>query len=173
MMQTQQWKEQGPLLAVPVAATGGTGISTRLVAECGVMHAPCSHNPDRPWPSAGTIYGCALINRPHRRCSRDTTNRPPGWPKTRRNAAAPNTKKVITSKALDAFNKAPGTDAAYNRGNALAKLGDYQQAIAAYDEALEVQPGMEDAAANKAAVEALLKEQQQQQSSRVNRTSRE
>jgi Ca-activated chloride channel family protein len=51
----------------------------------------------------------------------------------------------------------PGADAAYNRGNALAKAGDYDAAIAAYDEALRRQPGMEDAIANKRAVEAAKK----------------
>jgi Ca-activated chloride channel family protein len=51
----------------------------------------------------------------------------------------------------------PGADAAYNRGNALAKAGDYDAAIAAYDEALRQQPGMEDAIANKRAVEAAKK----------------
>ena len=51
----------------------------------------------------------------------------------------------------------PGADAAYNRGNALAKAGDYDAAIAAYDEALRQQPGMADAIANKRAVEAAKK----------------
>ena len=51
----------------------------------------------------------------------------------------------------------PGADAAYNRGNALAKASDYDAAIAAYDEALRQQPGMEDAIANKRAVEAAKK----------------
>ena len=45
----------------------------------------------------------------------------------------------------------------YNRGNALAKTGQYPQAIAAYDEALRRQPGMADALANKRAVEAAMK----------------
>jgi Ca-activated chloride channel family protein len=45
-------------------------------------------------------------------------------------------------------------DAAYDLGNALAKQGDYDQAIAAYDEALNLRPGMPDALANKRAVEA-------------------
>jgi Ca-activated chloride channel homolog len=47
----------------------------------------------------------------------------------------------------------------YNRGNALAKAGRYPQAIAAYDEALRRQPRMEDALANKRAVEAAMKRQ--------------
>lgn len=49
----------------------------------------------------------------------------------------------------------------YNRGNALAKAGQYQQAIDAYDEALRRQPGMADAIANRRAVEAAMKRQQQ------------
>ncbi len=48
----------------------------------------------------------------------------------------------------------PGADAAYNRGNALARQGEFDAAIAAYDDALRLQPDMEDAAANRAAVEA-------------------
>jgi Ca-activated chloride channel family protein len=51
----------------------------------------------------------------------------------------------------------PGADAAYNRGNALARQGEYDAAIAAYDEALRLQPGMADAIANRKAVEAAKK----------------
>lgn len=53
----------------------------------------------------------------------------------------------------------------YNRGNALAKAGQYPQAIEAYDEALRKQPGMPDALANKRAVEQAMKRQQQSSSS--------
>ena len=45
----------------------------------------------------------------------------------------------------------------YNRGNALAKAGRYPEAIAAYDRALQREPGMPDALANKRAVEAMMK----------------
>jgi Ca-activated chloride channel family protein len=54
----------------------------------------------------------------------------------------------------------------YNRGNALAKAGQYPQAIKAYDEALRRQPGMADALANKRAVEAAMKHRQQQSKSK-------
>lgn len=47
-------------------------------------------------------------------------------------------------------------DADYNRGNALARQGRYADAIAAYDEALKAIPDMEDAIANRRAVEAAM-----------------
>lgn len=50
----------------------------------------------------------------------------------------------------------PGADAAYNRGNALARAGRLEEALAAYDRALELEPGMEDALANRATVEQAL-----------------
>lgn len=50
-------------------------------------------------------------------------------------------------------------DAAYNRGNALARTGRLQEALEAYDQALRRQPGMEDAVANRAVVEAALRRQ--------------
>lgn len=58
--------------------------------------------------------------------------------------------------ALQAWQGLPGATAAYNRGNALARLGRYEDAIAAYDEALRAQPGMEDAIANRQAVQAAM-----------------
>ncbi len=50
----------------------------------------------------------------------------------------------------------PGAQAAYNRGNALARAGRLEQALEAYDEALRLEPGMEDAIANRALVEQAL-----------------
>lgn len=56
-----------------------------------------------------------------------------------------------------AWRGVPGAEAAYNRGNALAKAGRYEEAIAAYDQALRARPGMEDAIANRRAVEAAMR----------------
>ncbi|GAA5079009.1 VWA domain-containing protein [Lysobacter panacisoli] len=63
--------------------------------------------------------------------------------------------------AAQRYERVDSADSHYNRGNALAKAGEYPQAIAAYDEALKRAPGMEDAIANKRAVEAAMKRQQQ------------
>ncbi len=54
-------------------------------------------------------------------------------------------------------------DANYNRGNALAQLKRYPQAIAAYKSALQQRPEMADAQANLKLVEQLQRPQQQQQ----------
>lgn len=58
--------------------------------------------------------------------------------------------------AAQAWSKLDDATAHYNRGNALALSGDLQGAIAAYDEALQRQPGFEDALANRQLVEDLL-----------------
>lgn len=51
----------------------------------------------------------------------------------------------------------------YNLGNALARQGKYDEAIAAYDHALKQSPAMPDAVANRAAVDAARKRKSQQQ----------
>ena len=65
--------------------------------------------------------------------------------------------------ALDAFAAQADVDAEYNQGNALAQLQRYEDAIAAYDRALQQQPEMADALHNKAEVEKLLQQQEQEQ----------
>ena len=52
-------------------------------------------------------------------------------------------------RAIERFSTVGGAEGQYNLGNALAKAGRYDDAIAAYDRALELQPGMKDAAFNR------------------------
>lgn len=56
-----------------------------------------------------------------------------------------------------------GETNAYNRGNALARSGEWQQAIKAYDEALKQQPSDRDALFNRDLLEKLLQQRQQGQ----------
>ncbi|MGY0505090.1 VWA domain-containing protein [Luteimonas sp. e5] len=60
------------------------------------------------------------------------------------------------ARAAELYARLPGADAQYNLGNALAKGGQLAQAIEAYDRALQLQPQMEDARANRAAVERAM-----------------
>ncbi len=61
--------------------------------------------------------------------------------------------------AEKAFAAAPGPVADYNRGNALAKQQRYEEALAAYQRALEADPQMADATANEEAVRQWLQQQ--------------
>ncbi|MGB5474131.1 MAG: VWA domain-containing protein [Gammaproteobacteria bacterium] len=65
--------------------------------------------------------------------------------------------------ALKSFAASDTAQGDYNRGNALAQLGRYQDAIDAYDEALAKNPTLADASHNRQELEKLLKQQQQQQ----------
>lgn len=65
------------------------------------------------------------------------------------------------AEAAAAFAERDSADAHYNRGNALAKAGKLDEALKAYDQALQRQPDMADAKANKALVEQLTEQQQQ------------
>lgn len=59
--------------------------------------------------------------------------------------------------AEEAWRDLPGAEAAYNRGNALAKQGRYDEAMAEYDRALQQRPGMRDAVENRQRVEQARK----------------
>lgn len=69
-------------------------------------------------------------------------------------------------QALEYWQNNDSDNGYYNRGNALANLGKLQEAISAYDQALQKNPDHEDAAYNKKQLEELLeqKEQDSQQS---------
>ncbi len=56
------------------------------------------------------------------------------------------------------------TENLYNLGNALARLGEFETAIDAYEQVLEVNPGNEDAQYNRDLLKELLDQQQQSES---------
>ncbi|MGV8837543.1 vWA domain-containing protein [Cellvibrio sp.] len=66
-------------------------------------------------------------------------------------------------EAAKNFAQSDSADAHYNRGNALAKANKLPDAIKAYDQALKLNPELEDAKKNRKLVEDLLKQQQQNQ----------
>ena len=65
--------------------------------------------------------------------------------------------------AADRFNQGDSAADHYNRGNALARNGDLEAALDAYDTALERQPDLNQALQNRQLVEQLLRQQQAQQ----------
>lgn len=67
------------------------------------------------------------------------------------------------STAVETLETVEDAEGLYNKANALARTGQYEAAIAAYDRALELMPGHEDAQYNRDLIEQTLKEQQQKQ----------
>ena len=66
--------------------------------------------------------------------------------------------------AIAGFSSENTADAHYNRGNALALNGNYQEAIAAYDIAIAIDANHEDAIHNKEIVEKLLQQEESEAS---------
>jgi Ca-activated chloride channel family protein len=67
------------------------------------------------------------------------------------------------SNALSAWMNEDSADAHYNRGNALAQMGELDAAIQAYDQALNLDPDMEDAQFNRDLLQQTKDQQQQEQ----------
>lgn len=73
---------------------------------------------------------------------------------------AANYKSQNYEAAIAAFSADPTADGHYNRGNSLALAGNYEEAIAAYDVAIALEPDNLDAIANKEIIEQLLEQQE-------------
>ncbi|EGW23090.1 vWA domain-containing protein [Methylobacter tundripaludum] len=66
-------------------------------------------------------------------------------------------------KALESLKSSKSASGAYNQGNALAKAGQLEEAIKAYEKALAINPNDADAKHNKEVVEKELEKQKQEQ----------
>lgn len=77
--------------------------------------------------------------------------------------ATANYKAENYTEAEKNFKQSDSADGHYNRGNALAKAGKYDEAIEAYNSALEKHQNMEDAKFNKQLIEQLKQQQDQQE----------
>ena len=159
-LQAQKWKGQGPLLAVlilPIAA-----LAFRRGWVLGILVCAGTLVPPQP---AMALSWDALWQRRDQQAAQalqeglyDQAAELAADPARRGSALY---RQGEYEQAAQVFDRASGADGAYNRGNALARLGRYEEAISAYDRALEIQPGMQDALANKAAIEAHLNRQKQ------------
>ena len=156
-----RWRDRGPwfvLLLLPLALAGFRR-GWLLVLACSIAWpgAPAhAMSLDDFWQRPDQQAAAALARGDAKRAADVAAT--PAW----RGGAA--YRGGDYTRALEAYAQTHDADGAYDRGNALAKLGRYQEAIAAYDEALRLAPGMEDARANRKAVEDFLKRQQEKSS---------
>ena len=66
-------------------------------------------------------------------------------------------------QAMESFSKVGSPDGHFNRGNALARLGKFEDALAAYEAALSENPDHEDARFNAELIRELMRQQASQQ----------
>jgi Ca-activated chloride channel homolog len=162
-LQTDAWRSRSPwlvLLLLPLAALAFRrgwllGVILLVAATAAPPQPAMASTWDDLWTRRDQQAAQALAAGEHARAAELATD-----PRQRGTAQY---RAGHYKEALEDFNQASGPDAAYNKGNALARLGRYQEAIAAYDQALAAQPHMDDAQHNKAAVEALLRQQEKQE----------
>jgi Ca-activated chloride channel family protein len=155
-----QWREEGPsllLALLPLAALAFRRGWLIPVLACVVLLPPAPG-----W----ALDWDALWQRPDQRAARAyaagdpaaaaSAFQDPAW------RAAARYRAGDYGGALGDLAGLAGPEADYNRGNALARQGELDEAIAAYERALEQDPSLEDAQAN---LELLrrLKEQQERQ----------
>jgi Ca-activated chloride channel family protein len=160
--QADRWREQGPwllLLLLPLAALAfRRGWLAPLVLVAFLTPPPEAHalgwkdlwlRPDQ--------QAERLLQKGRTREAAEIFRRP-DW------RAAAQYEAGDYRQALETLKKVQDARTAYNKGNALAKLGELEQAVEAYDRALEEAPQDEDARHNRDLVKRLLDRKKQQQS---------
>lgn len=159
---SEQWQSEGPwlvILLLPLAALAfrrGWLLSVVLVTGVALPPAPVmALEWDDLWQRRDQQTAEALQAEDYARAVELATN-----PAQKGTAAY---RQADFETALEAFAQTNDADGAYNRGNSLAHLGRYQEALEAYDDALKLQPDMEDAKANRDEIKKLLQQQEENQ----------
>ena len=159
--ETDRWREFGPwliLLILPIVAFGfRRGYLAILV--CVLVQMPddaMAFEWDDLWLNKNQQAMRALDSEQAELASELFNNKE--W------KAAANYRKGDYATVEELLNEQDDTRSIYNRANAIAKQGRYEEAIAAYDEVLESKPEHEDAIFNRDLIIKELEKQQQQQS---------
>jgi Ca-activated chloride channel family protein len=162
-IQTEVWKELGPWILLGVLPLGALAFRRGWLLTLALLAGSWAWSPepvmasswDDLWQRPDQQAAAALEAGEHEK-ARDLAKQP-----EQRGTAS--YRLGDYQAAAEDFAAVDQADAHYNRGNALAKAGRLEEAVSAYERALAQEPGMEDAAYNKALIEDYLKKQQQQE----------
>jgi Ca-activated chloride channel family protein len=155
-----QWAEKGPwllLLALPLAALT---FRKGLLCVALLLMLPLPKNSyalgwQDLWQTKDQQAQQAYKSQDYAKAAEQFEN--PDW------KAAAHYKAGEYDKALESLKSSQSESSAYNLGNALAKAGQLEEAVKAYEKALAVNPGNADAKHNKEVVEKELEKQKQDQ----------
>lgn len=157
-MRGDEWQDRGPWLLLPLLVLAALAFRRGWLVVLALALLPALPMPAQAaswrdlWQRPDQQAAAALARGDAKQAL--ALARDPAW----RGAAA--YRAGDYAAAAKALQSVPGSDGAYNRGNALARDGKYADAIHAYDEALERDPKNADAAANRKAVEDWLRQHQ-------------
>ncbi len=145
-LQTEVWREEGPWLVLALLPLAALAFRRGHLAVALMLLAPLPRGAQALdwaglWARPDQQASRALTQGDARRAARLYTD--PAWKAVAQYRAGDYQQAVQTLEGLDT------AQAWYNKGNALARLGRYPQAIAAYEEALRRDPRLEDARYNR------------------------
>jgi len=163
--ETDVWYEEGPwllLLIIPFAAyTFRKGlIFTLLIFILPTPQPAHAFEWSDLWKNKDQ-RGQSALNKGDAKLAADLFNNPQ-W------KSAAQYKAGEYQQAADLLKGIDNSEANYNRGNALAKTGNFNEAIKAYNRTLELDPDHEDARFNKQLIEKAQQEQEKQQQNSEN-----
>jgi Ca-activated chloride channel family protein len=153
-----QWREEGPWLLLAVVLLAAVGFRRGWLSPLLLLVLVLPH------PPAGALGWDDLWLRPDQQAARAFAEgrpaeaaeafRRPDW------RAAAEYEAEDYGEALSALKEVAGREAVYNRGNALARLGRLEEAIAEYERVLAEDPGHADARHNRELLRDLLARRQ-------------
>ncbi len=162
-LKANQWRDQGPLLLlllVPLAALGFRRGWLMILALALIV-------PTEP-ARAGVAWSDLWRNHDQQAAHALANNKPGQALKQARSDGLRGSAAYRNGDykaAASAFAKGRSAQSQYNLGNALARQGQYKQAMQAWGRALQLDPGMSDARANRKAVADWLARQQKKKPS--------
>lgn len=157
---TDQWREEGPWLLLPLAALASLIYRRGYLAILVLTLLPLPRSAQAfEWQDLWLRQDQQAARRFDEGEHTDAARlfRDPAW------KGSAQYRSGAFADAGQTLELLPDPESRYNRGNALARLGRYQEAIAEYDKVLEAVPDHADAIHNKKIVEKELQQQQNQQ----------
>lgn len=156
----QQWDEKGPWLLLLVLPWAALQFRKGLLFWGLLCLLPLPRNSQALdwqslWQTPNQRAQQAFKQQQYQQAAEQFDN--PNW------RAAAQYKAGEYQRAAETLKDTQTAEGHYNRGNALAQAGQLQEALQAYQQALKLDPGNQDAQYNKDLVEKKLKEQQKQQ----------
>lgn len=156
----QQWDEKGPWLLLLVLPWAALRFRKGLLTFALICLLPLPQNAEALdwqsfWETKDQRAQLAFQQQQYDQAAEAFENQ--DW------RAAAQYKAGHYQEAAETLKNTQTADGLYNRGNALAKAGQLQEAIQAYDQTLKLNPQHADAKYNKDLVEKQLQDQQKQQ----------